>query len=256
MITSSSLKNEIVINEAAVKAFGWHPKEAVGKYIVTGGRDTTHVRVIGIMKDFYNESPTLPVKPIGFGTPISVDYQISGINSVLIKYKEESWDKLRIKIDSLVQQNYPFEFSQLTDTEEEYDKFLTSEQALLKMLTALSIVCIIISVFGIYSQVVLTCEQRRKEIAIRKVNGAKLGDILSIFAKEYMSLVIIASIIAFPIGYALMKQWIEHYTRQTEISIWIFICIFIGITILVTLCIGYRVWKTANENPADVVKSE
>ena len=256
MITSSSLKNEIVINESAVKAFGWHPKEAVGKYIVTGGRDTTHVRVIGVMKDFYNESPTLPVKPIGFGNPIFVDYQISGINSVLIKYKEESWDKLRIKIDSLVQQNYPFEFSQLTDTEEEYDKFLTSEQALLKMLTALSIVCIIISVFGIYSQVVLTCEQRRKEIAIRKVNGAKLGDILSIFAKEYMMLLIMASVIAFAVGYTIMKHWLENYTRQTDMSFWVFASIFTGVALIVAFSIGYRVWKAANENPADVVKSE
>ena len=124
------------------------------------------------------------------------------------------------------------------------------------MLTALSIVCIIISVFGIYSQVVLTCEQRRKEIAIRKVNGAKLGDILSMFAKEYMMLLIMASVIAFAVGYAIMKHWLENYTRQTDMSFWVFASIFTGVALIVAFSIGYRVWKAANVNPADVVKSE
>lgn len=254
MITSSSQKNEIVINEAAVKALGWHVKDAVGKYIVTGGSDTTHIRVIGVLKDYYSESPTMPVKPVAFGCP--QDFEISGINSVLIKYKEGAWDRLRVKVDSLVQQNYPFEYFQLTDTEEVYNEFLSSEQALLKMLSALSIVCMLISVFGIYSQVVLTCEQRRKEIAIRKVNGAKLGDILSMFVKEYLSLLVIGAVIAFAIGYALMKRWIENYVLQTEMSLWVFASIFAGVALIIAFCIGYRIWKAANENPADVVKSE
>ena len=144
----------------------------------------------------------------------------------------------------------------MNDTEEEYNKFLTSENALLRMLTILSLVCILISVFGIYSQIILTCEQRRKEIAIRKVNGANVRNILSMFGKEYAWLLVIASVIAFSIGYAIMKHWLESYTLQTPISWWIFASIFIGIAIVIALSIGYRVWKAANENPADVVKSE
>ena len=124
------------------------------------------------------------------------------------------------------------------------------------MLTILSIVCILISVFGIYSQIVLTCEQRRKEIAIRKVNGAHMKDILAMFAKEYAMLLVIASVIAFSIGYAIIKHWLESYTLQTPVSWWIFACIFVGIAIVIALSIGYRVWKAANENPAEVVKSE
>ena len=124
------------------------------------------------------------------------------------------------------------------------------------MLTILSMVCILISVFGIYSQIVLTCEQRRKEIAIRKVNGANVKDILAMFGQEYAVLLCLASAIAFSIGYAIMKHWLESYTLQTPINWWIFACIFIGIAIVIALSIGYRVWKAANENPADVVKSE
>ena len=151
---------------------------------------------------------------------------------------------------------YPNATVQLTNTEEEYNKFLTSENALLRMLTILSMVCILISVFGIYSQIVLTCEQRRKEIAIRKVNGANVKDILAMFGQEYAVLLAIASVIAFSIGYAIMKHWLESYTLQTPVSWWIFACIFVGIAIVIALSIGFRVWKAANENPADVVKSE
>ena len=142
---------------------------------------------------------------------------------------------------------YPFKHKQ---------SMVITENALLRMLTILSLVCILISVFGIYSQIVLTCEQRRKEIAIRKVNGANVRNILSMFGKEYAWLLVIASVIAFSIGYAIMKHWLESYTLQTPISWWIFASIFIGIAIVIALSIGYRVWKAANENPADVVKSE
>jgi len=111
-------------------------------------------------------------------------------------------------------------------------------------------------VFGIYSQIILTCEQRRKEIAIRKVNGAKVKDILSMFAQEYAVLLVIASVIAFSISYAVMKHWLESYTLQTSMDWWIFAVILSGIAFVIALSIGYRVWKAANENPADVVKSE
>ena len=170
-----------------------------------------------------------------------------------IRILEGSNEFLTLKSNKIA---YPNANIILTNIEEQYNKFLTSENALLRMLTILSIVCILISVFGIYSQIVLTCEQRRKEIAIRKVNGAHMKDILAMFAKEYAMLLVIASVIAFSIGYAIMKHWLESYTLQTPVSWWIFACIFIGIAIVIALSIGYRVWKAANENPAKVVKSE
>ena len=102
----------------------------------------------------------------------------------------------------------------------------------------------------------LTCGQRRKEIAIRKVNGANVKDILNIFVREYTTLLIIASIVAFPVGYALMKNWLQNYTLQTSVSAWLYVAILFGIACVIAFSIGYRVWKAANENPADVVKSE
>ena len=102
--------------------------------------------------------------------------------------------------------------------------------------------------------IMLTCEQRRKEIAVRKVFGATTKDILDMFFLEYMSLQGVAALVAFPIGYACMKTWVEQYVLQTPMSWWLFAGIFLGIALLVTLCIGWRVWKTATARPADEIK--
>ena len=249
MITPSSPQSDMVLNEAAVKALGWD--KAVGKELYGYNEKN---RVIGVVKNWHITSPTMPIRPTAF--QLSVQFGFQGNTSILIKYQEGTWESCREKVEAIVKEAYPNATIQLTNTEEEYNKFLTSENALLRMLTILSMVCILISVFGIYSQIVLTCEQRRKEIAIRKVNGANVKDILAMFGQEYAVLLVIASAIAFSIGYAIMKHWLESYTLQTPINGWIFACIFVGIAIVIALSIGYRVWKAANENPADVVKSE
>lgn len=76
------------------------------------------------------------------------------------------------------------------------------------------------------------------------------------FAKEYSILLVVASIFAFPLGYVLMKRWLEDYVEQTNISAWIYCVIFIGTAFIIILCIGWRVWQAARQNPAEVIKSE
>lgn len=244
------------MNEAAAKAFGW--KNAIGKHLTLKDNDTTAIRVIGIMKNYYAESPTVPVKPIGYIRKYSVSgVTLGGLKEdILFRYKKGTWNVCKQKISQLAQAEYPDAIITLIDTEEEYAKFLTSEKALLKLLSSLSLVCIFISIFAIYSLVALTCEQRQKEVAIRKVNGAKVSNILFIFMKEYFSLLVIASVIAFPVAYAIMKHWIENYTKQTEINLWLYPTIFCGIAFMLMTSIGWRVWIAANENPAEVIKNE
>jgi ABC-type antimicrobial peptide transport system permease subunit len=142
----------------------------------------------------------------------------------------------------------------LSNLEENYDLLLKSENTLLKLLTILSLVCIIICVFGFVSLVSLTCEERRKEIAIRKINGATIKDILDIFFKEYVVLLIVGAVIAFPAGYLIMRRWLEDYVVQTPISAWVYAVILLALIISIILCVGWKVYKTSVENPAEVVK--
>ena len=94
-----------------------------------------------------------------------------------------------------------------------------------------------------------------KEIALRKIHGATLRDILGIFVKEYGLIVIAASAVAFPIGYMIMKEWVAQYVKQAPIAWWIYVSIFLAIVLLIALSVGSRVWRTVRENPAEVVKS-
>ena len=113
-----------------------------------------------------------------------------------------------------------------------------------------------IALFGVYTLILQECERQRKNIAIRKVYGAQVKDILMMFFKKYVMQVVIASAFAFPIGYVLIKHWLEGYSRQTSMEIEVFLGIFICMALLVSLCIGWHVWRAANENPATVVKKE
>ncbi len=241
-------RQSVVLNEAAVKALGM--SNPVGKTIdrFVGEK---RVKISGIVKDPYINPPTLPATPLAF-----VSWSDSEVFQMIIRFKEGQWKTFKQQVEEMFAKDYPEVHSVFTSTEEYYDKFLYSEHLLIKLLSVVSLVCVAIAAFGIYSMITLSCERRRKEIAIRKVNGAKVRDIQRIFIREYVWLLVWASLIAFPVGYILMKQWLVSYIRQTEIAVWIYAVIFSGVALLIALCIGWRVWKTSRINPAEVIKSE
>jgi ABC-type antimicrobial peptide transport system permease subunit len=100
----------------------------------------------------------------------------------------------------------------------------------------------------------LTCEERRKEIAIRKINGATIKDILDIFFKEYLTLLAVGALIAFPAGYIIMKRWLENYVVQTEMSAWIYLSILLALIMAIVMCVGGKVYGTSRENPINAIK--
>ena len=171
-----------------------------------------------------------------------------------VKYQEGKWEELERNVNLLMEKEYPevdYHFISMSDA---YDEYLESEYLLMKLLVFVSVICILVSAFGIFSLVTLTCRQRRKEIAVRKVNGATVRDILLIFAKEYFILLTLAALLAFAAGYAVMKRWLEQYVEQTEISIWVFILIYVAAAAVVSVSIASRVWQAARQNPAEVIK--
>ena len=252
-MVKSTETNKIMINESAVKALGM--SDPIGKKLYQQTQAST---IVGIIKDFHITAPTEPVQPYvlvardilkGMGFSI-------GKGQILIKFHDGKWKELKNRIDSMFSREYPEVRYRLYNTEEEYAGYLKSEDALIKLLSFVAMVCVLIAAFGIFSLITLSCEQRRKEIAVRKVNGATIRDILIMFVKEYMLLLVIVGVIAFPVGYVLMKRWLENYVEQTVISAWIYFAIFGGIMVVIFACIGWRVWQAARQNPAEVIKSE
>lgn len=248
-----STYEDIIINESLARRMGWSPQEAIGKHIIQSYITYT---IVGVVKDCHYGAPTLPIPHTGFlvGEQMGLMQRYAGI---LFKYKEGTWNECRKALEHLYQTECsPENILRLNSEEEVYNNYLRSEEMLTRLLSFASLVCILTAMFGIYSLVTLTCEQRRKEIAIRKVNGATVWSILYLFFREYLIMLCIAALFAFPITYVIIKQWILNYVRQVSISPLPFILILIGLALTVIAGISWRVWKAANENPAEVIKNE
>ncbi len=264
------ISGEIWLNEAlAAKLFN-KPSDAVGKYVYSGFLGEGFVKrngaqgfiIRGVFKDI-QVSPILPPLPAIYQVGLEA-HNISNAGQILknpIRFVTSD-----IKDDAVLEDSVNAYFDRVLPGVQKFQGFtplsmiiewsLRSERILMKLLGIASGVCIFITLFGIFSMVSLTCERRRKEMAIRKVHGAKIRDIIGLFAKEYGILLLVSAAVAFSVGYAVMKQWLQTYVIQTTISWWIYVAILAAVTLMIVLCVGYRVWKAANENPADVVKSE
>ena len=248
-----STYEDIIINESLARRMGWSPQEAIGKHIIQSYITYT---IVGVVKDCHYGAPTLPIPHTGFlvGEQMGLMQRSAGI---LFKYKEGTWNECRKALEHLYQTECsPENILRLNSEEEVYNNYLRSEEMLTRLLSFASLVCILTAMFGIYSLVTLTCEQRRKEIAIRKVNGATVWSILYLFFREYLIMLCIAALFAFPITYVIIKQWILNYVRQVSTSPFPFILILRGLALTVIAGISWRVWKAANENPAEVIKNE
>ena len=254
-------ENQIVITENTRRALGWDT--AVGRMIYWhGGYKTGANEVVAVIKDIHTES--LMEQPAKYYFLSRESYnKVYGERNEWTKfgyYLTISYDPTMRKefdaaIDKMMSKHFPDIIYRMRYQEDLLADKLKSETSLILILGIITLVCILVAIFGVYSIVTLACAQRRKEIALRKIHGATLRDILGIFVKEYGLIVLAASAVAFPIGYIIMKQWVAQYVKQASIAWWIYVSIFLAIVLLIALSVGSRVWRTVRENPAEVVKS-
>ena len=250
----------VILNEAAVKALGF--TDPIGKtffeeekpyYDFTGSifkQDYRLLRtVIGVVNDFIFESPLEKVRPV-------VLIPGGDYSSIAVKYREGEFLRVKEVIERIFKQKFPGQHADIYQMEAEYRKMYESEINLRFLLALLSGVCVTVSLFGVYSMVSLSGEQRRKEIAVRKINGASLSAIFGLFLKEYMILSAIGVFFAFPVGYVVMKPWIERFVVQTSIDWWFYLFIFMATTGVILLTVISRIWKTAHINPVVELKRE
>ena len=256
MLNYADSESSVLINESAAIAFGWY--DPVGKQF-SDGRNTYTVK--GVVKNVYNFAPTLYVNPVFYLKPppnrVSLTYygetETYEGRLILFKFHDGMWNST---IDKIEQMKDEFRMFEIYNAEEVYNNYLKSEKTLMKLLFFVSGICVLVCIFGFVSLVSLTCEERRKEIAIRKINGATVKDILAIFAIEYFLLLFIGATIAFSAGYLIMQRWLEHYVIQTSIPVWVYLSIIFVLALVIVLCVGWQVYKSSIENPAKLVKCE
>lgn len=247
--------HQVLINETAAKRLGW--ADPVGKYfgyVDPEGRFRRDFTVVGVIKDFHISAPTDPVQPT-----LLAGYGVGAIRlgrNILLRFDETRTADLHRAVEAIMQGLDGHHDFELKTVREAYDEYLTSERSLMKLLAFVSVVCIVISLFGVYSHVTLACERRRKEIAIRKVNGATAWLIMQSFLKQYVWMLLLSCLIAFPVGTLVMRRWLEQYVEQTTINGWLYGLIMVILALFIGLCTGRSVWRAAHENPAEVIKRE
>lgn len=234
----------VIVNETAVRRLGM--AQPLGKKI-------DKWTIVGVVRDFHVSAPTVPVEPViffGDKGPVQLG------TSILVRFDESRTDRLKHFVDSVVHAEDPGTVWETVTVREAYDKYLYSERSMLRLLSVVALVSVLITLIGVFAHVSLACERHRREIAIRKVNGATAGSIFRLFLKHYFALLLLACLVAFPLGSIVMWRWMERYVERMAWPWWLYAVIFLGLGILIVLCIWRSVWRAASENPAEVIKRE
>jgi len=224
----------------------------------TGLKMINDLPVVGVIRDMYIDSPLVPVFPSVYGILESDSWDQGSDRTYFYAYKyvKGTRNETEKEISKLVTEDIGNPPPTLLNMEELYAGYTKSERYLLNLLGIITLVSILISIFGVYSIVTLACKRRRKEIAIRKVNGATVREILHLFLRDYLLITLLACMVAFPAAVLVMQRWLEQYTRRVSMEWWLFVGIFVLVVLIVLASILSRVIRAANQNPAEVIKSE
>ncbi len=237
----------LILNEAAARFMGL--KNPIGKTVTWWDRPYT---IIGIINDMIIESPYETPKPVIYNLSdgvygnvaiikispgVSVKNALAKIEPVFKKYNTEQ----------------PFEY-QFVD--EQYAKKFGDEECVGKLAGFFAALAIFISCLGLFGMASFMAEQRTKEIGVRKVLGASIFNLWGLLSKEFIVLVVIALLIATPVAWYFMHNWLQHYTYRTHLSWWIFAIAGAGALMITLLTVSFQTIKAALANPVKSLRTE
>lgn len=237
--------SSIIINESAVAQLGW--KDAVGKWMELNGNKYT---VVGIVRDFHFESLHRQIPPTIFiFSPRQLNWAYLRIGqqdvAATIKHVGKTYSKFV--------SNRDFSFTFLNeDIARQYE----GEQKFTQVFTIFTVLAIIIACLGTFGLISFTAERRSKEIGIRKVLGASVGNVSFMLVREFIILLVIASIIAWPVTWYFLKGWIDEFVYRTSIGTGPFIIATVLAAIIVVFTTGFRAIRAALANPVESLRNE
>jgi putative ABC transport system permease protein len=251
IVTDDSLA--LLVNETFVRQMGWTSnEEAVGKKF--GNR--ANRMIIGVVKDFNFTSRHQPIRPL----VLKLNTHPDGF-SVLVKYMAvrvtgkdmpETLQWLQQQWKTLIP-GWPFDYFFLED---DLEKLYVAENKMSKITLVFSGFSILVACLGLFGLSTFTAEQRKKEMSIRKVMGSSDSEIFMLFSKQFFMLILIANLIAFPLAYLLMKQWLGGFAYQVTIDLKLFLLAGVVAAAIALFTICYQALRAAHVNPAEVLKNQ
>lgn len=239
--------NKFVLNETAVKSMGLKPPY-VGQQISFHGDTGT---IIGVLKDFNFESLTEAISPIIFFT-----FWGSG-NILYVRTTGAEAQNAIAAVERLYKKynttKTPFSYNFL---DKSFEAHYQSQQRTGTLFTTFATIAIFISCLGLFGLATYTAQVKTKEFGIRKVLGASVGSIVGLISKDFLVLVIIAVVIATPVAYWVMNEWLNNFAYKTTIGVFTFISAAFAVFVIAFGTIGFKAFKAARANPVKSLKTE
>ena len=246
----TDLKEGLILNEAAVVAYGWATaQEAINKQI-TSPSGSPEGRVIGVVKDYHQFGLQ---QKIG---PMVMDYFPRQGYLYAIRYKAADTQALIASVQELWKKTFPgYDFNYFF-LDQDFEKQYQSEQRLANVFTLFAVITIIIATIGLVGLVSFMVVSKTKEIGIRKVLGAGVMNITKLLSKEFIILVVIANVLSIPIAWYVANQWLQKFAYRTTLDPMLFVwTALIAITITL-LAVGYQTIRAATADPVNSLRYE
>ncbi len=242
---------EFVVNEAAVKHFGWKPDEVIGKLMDFGERGQEPGRVIGVIEDFHFKHLHEKIGPLVLYLEPSYESQI-----MAVKVKSNDMKEMVAAVQNTwktILPQHEFEYQFLDET---FDKLFDQEKRLGQLFGLFSGLAIFISCLGLFGLASFTMEQNRKSVAVRKVLGASVSNIVIMMSKDFLKLVLLGMLLAGPLAYYAMDRWLQDFAYNVGFT-WIVFLYATAAGILVAFgTVSYHSLKAATSNPVNSLKEQ
>ena len=251
----AGLTEEYVINRKAMVDLGFKtPDEAIGKTLYLGKENTIcyipEGKICGVVEDFTftslfeKEIPLLIFPRALFAQCFMIRLNVHDIQHSLSVFRD-AWKK--------VNPDYPPSYTFLKD---EYGRVYHNELNAEALVRLFSLLCLLITNLGLLVFVSFVVKNRTREIAIRRVNGASVGQIVRLLNFSYIRWIGLAFVIAVPTSYYLLQRWLENFAYKTSLSWWIFALAGISVLVLSVLLVSWQTWRAATVNPVEALKGE
>jgi len=237
----------IVINEAAAEEMGF--EDPIGKEVTYPGDNNKKYEVIGVMKDFNFETLRNEILPLGIMLTETA-------NEMIVRFRSEDPRRAVSMIESTWSKYSGGEPIDYTFLDDDFDQLFRQEMRLGRVFTAFTIVAIFIACLGLLGLSAYMAERRTKEIGIRKVMGASITSILGLLSKEFLKLTGIAFVLAVPLAWYFIQNWLQNFAYRIEVGPMIFILTAAATAAIVVLTISWQTLKAAYMDPVESIRVE
>lgn len=240
---------EFVINETAAKHFGWKNDEAIGKLMNFGGRGDDPGKVIGVIEDFHFKHLHDKIDPL-----VMVLQPTYAGNYMAIKVKTDNMQEMITKLTATYKNVVPNREFEHWFLDESFDKLFDQEKRLGQLFGIFSGLAIFVSCLGLFGLASFTMEQNKKSVAVRKVLGASVSDVVFMMSKDFLKLVLIGLVIAAPIAYYAMAKWLDSFAYNVGFTWIVYFYAALAGAFVAFVTVSYHSLKAATGNPVNSLK--